>query len=816
MNDGATEARLLLRCRGTVQGVGFRPALLRLGRQLGLSGSIQNVVAAVRLDLVGERLSLERFLERLSGALPPAARLESVEVQWLLAQPRAERSTSLAILSDPGCNEPQQLGASWLAPGLRADRAPCRLCWQEFNDPGNRRHRDPFIGCCSCGPRYAISTALPFLRRHTTLATLAICPLCQSEAADPTDRRFHCETISCPACGPQLHWLGPAGTGSPLLQAQQLLRQGGILALQGIAGFQLLVDAANPAAIDRLRERKGRPEQPLALLVTAVDSLVASVRLSPAERRLLKHPAAPIVLLQRQPQSAEHWPGVADQAPGLGVMLPASGLHRLLVEGHGGPLVATSANRHGAPMWITIAEAEAALGTLADGALVHDRAIARPLDDAIAQVIEGRPRLLRRARGHAPEPLRLAAGLPLPADLGPVLALGADLKSAPALACQGRIWLAAPFGSLLAAGNAERFEAAVGDLLRSQPRAQQAIACDAHHGSPSAELALRLNPASLRVAHHQAHGLAVMAEHGLEGPTLLLCADGVGSDPCDPRPIVRGCELLFAPAGAAAIERLGSLHPFALPGGDLACREPRRCALGLLDAIAPDLLAHPGAARVRAAFEPSELALVRRALRSGINSPPCTSLGRLFDGVASLLGLVQRLSFEGQGGLWLEGAAARSVSHNAGNALLEPAAAMTVIEGADGQRLLDWRPWVLCLIEQLAAGEDPARLAAPFQLALAHGLVALVGRSCDQLSARSRSRSGQATRLPRTIALSGGCFQNAALLQTCATLLRRRGLQPYWNEQVPPHDGGLALGQLAAMGRRICSASAAAGAAAAP
>lgn len=810
MSEGVAEARLLLRCRGTVQGVGFRPALLRLGRQLGLAGSIQNVVAAVQLDLVGERLSLERFLERLSGALPPAARLESVEVQWLLAQPRAESPTSLEILSDPGCNEPQELGASWLAPGLRADWAPCRLCWQEFNDPGNRRHRDPFIGCCSCGPRYAISTALPFLRRHTTLATLTICPLCQSEASDPADRRFHCETISCPACGPQLHWLGPAGAGSPLLQAQQLLRQGGILALQGIAGFQLLVDAANPAAIERLRERKGRPEQPLALLVAAIDSLAACVRLSPAERRLLEHPAAPIVLLQRQPQSAEHWPGVADQAPGLGVMLPASGLHRLLVEGHGGPLVATSANRHGAPMWITIAEAEAALGTLADGALVHDRAIARALDDSIAQVIEGRTRLLRRARGHAPEPLRLAAGHPLPADLGPVLALGADLKSAPALACEGRIWLAAPFGSLLTAANAERLEAAVDDLLRSQPRAQQAIVCDAHPESISAGLAQQRNPASLKVAHHQAHGLAVMAEHGLEGPTLLLCADGVGSDPADPRPIVRGCELLFAPAGSATIERLGSLVPFALPGGDLACREPRRCALGLLHAIACDLLQHPGAARVPAAFDPAELALVRSALRSGINSPPCTSLGRLFDGVASLLGLVQRLSFEGQGGLWLEGAAARIASPKRSQALLEPAAAMAVIEGDAGQLLLDWRPWLLGLMEQLASGEHPAQLAAQFQLALAHGLVTLVARGCDQLSARATSRSGAVTRPPLAIALSGGCFQNAALLQSCAALLRRRGLQPYWNAQVPPHDGGLALGQLAARGRRICLASAAA------
>ena len=802
MSGGSAEARLSLLCRGTVQGVGFRPALLRLGRSLGLVGEIQNVVAAVQLDLLGERRSLERFLERLSGALPAAARLEAVELRWLQPPAGAERPASLEILEAAPIGDPQRLGAAWLAPGLRADRAPCHTCWQEFNDPGNRRHRDPFIGCCSCGPRYAISTALPFLRRHTTLASLAVCPLCRDEASDPGNRRFHCETISCPDCGPQLRWLGSASAASPLQLAIELLQQGGILALQGIAGFQLLVDAANPAAIARLRQRKGRPEQPLALLVDSVASLAAAVGLSPAERRLLEHPATPIVLLQRRPDAAGLWPGVADQAPGLGVMLAASGLHQLLVDGHGGPLVATSANRHGEPMWITIGQVQMGLGTLADAALVHDRAIARPLDDSIAQVIDGRPRLLRRARGHVPEPVQLGDRLKLPDAQGPVLALGADLKCAPALAWSGQVWLAAPFGSLLHPSNEERLEAAVQDLFSDQQWAPRAIVCDAHPGSVSGALAQRLHRERVLVAHHQAHGLAVMAEHGLVGPTLLLCADGVGSDPNDPRPIVRGCELLFAPAGTAAIQRLGSLFPFALPGGDLACREPRRCALGLLEAIHPDLLDHPGAFRVREAFEPSERALVRSALRAGINSPACTSLGRLFDGVASLLGLVQRLSFEGQGGLGVEGAAARCLSRS-GDTPTAKGPWMTITENSDGLLQLDWRPWLRAWLPLLANGAEPSELAAQFQQALARGLVELVCAGGDRLVGRTHPITGSAERPVVAVALSGGCFQNAALLSGCAALLRRRGLQPWWNERVPPHDGGLALGQLAALERRI-------------
>ena len=655
--------------------------------------------------------------------------------------------------------------------------------------------------------------------------------------------------------------MGEPAAADPLTRALDLLHRGGILALQGIAGFQLLVDAGKASAIERLRQRKQRPHQPLALLGRSVDDLGDAVAVSPAERRLLESVAAPIVLLRRRPGASRPWLGVADGAPCLGLMLPASGLHRLLVEGHGRPLVATSANRHGEPMWISRSEAEAGLGLIADGVLLHDRAIVRPLDDSVAQVIDGRPRLLRRARGYVPEPIRMVFGVVLsgvepsavessaiesfasgpsaaeppgvepfaagpsaaaPSAAGPscdetagaepsatdpsgpdrssptvILALGADLKSAPALAIGERLWMAAPFGSLDHHANAVRFEAAVREVLKGHPEAGDGIVCEAHPGSRSSQLAHRLGRRCQPVAHYQAHGLAVLAEHGLSGPMVLLCADGVGFDPADDRATVRGCELLLVPAGPGPIRRLGGLLPFGLPGAELACLEPRRCALGLLLAIDRALVDHPGAACSRDAFSAEERSLVLSAIEGQCNTPPCTSLGRFFDGVASLLGLVQTLSFEGQGGLWLEGAAAATGVCSEAVQPTGPLApsGMVVIRSPEGWQL-DWRPWLISALDRLAAGVSRQWLAADFQRSLACSLA--------ELTAQVAQGQTGASPLPIVrVALAGGCFQNASLLRDTAAQLRRRGLQPYWSEQVPCHDGGLALGQVAARRRQI-------------
>ena len=812
MKDEEQLVGLRLVCRGTLQGVGFRPMVLRLGASLGLGGWVENRIDGVELELVGPRGVLEHFQALLPGALPASAQLDSLEATWIEPGAPIPAPGTMRIRQGEGLDGRRTIGASWLAPGLRADRAPCRRCWLEFNDPKQRRFRDPFISCCDCGPRYAISSAIPYRRSHTTMANLPICADCGREAADPNDRRFHCETISCPACGPRLRWLGSEGTGAPLDHAIALLANGGILALQGIGGFQLLVAARNAEAIERLRQRKRRPHQPLALLVERPDALADAVTLSPAERRLLQSPAAPIVLLRRRPLACRSWPGVADGAAALGLMLPASGLHHLLVEGHGGPLVATSANRHGEPMWIREEDAREGLGAIADGVLLHDRTIVRPLDDSLAQVVEGRARLLRRARGHAPEPIQLPAGAGGRVRPAEVLALGADLTSAPALAIGPGLWLAPPFGSLDHPRIEARFQRAVEAVLDAHPHAATAMACDAHPGYRSSRVARDGRRRSLGVGHHQAHGLAVLAEHGLEGPMLMLCADGVGFDPSDDRPVVRGCELLLVPQGPGPIQRLGGLRPFLLPGGDRACREPRRCALGLLLASDPPLWSHPGAAASRQAFAADALRLVIEAAQGNCNSPVCTSLGRLFDAVASLLDLVQVLTFDGQGGQAVEGAAAAATDAEPGTESGIDSAWMVVRHPTKpstsgparhpapppGTWELDWQPWLHSCLEARVAGVPARILAARFQQALARGLA--------ELATEAARPAGSLNPAPIVrVALAGGCFQNGSLLRHTAAQLRRRGLQPYWSEQVPCHDGGLALGQVAALRRQTAA-----------
>jgi len=747
-------AGLRLHCRGLVQGVGFRPAVARLAAALGLEGCLTNVTAGVSIELAGERPALERFLKQLPASLPPAARLEPLIPDWLLPPLPAALAAGrgLRLTAAP----PLPLGVGLVAPSLVADRAPCRACLRELRDPTDRRHGYPFISCCSCGPRYSIASAEPFCRAHTTLAAFALCPACQAEFDDPGDRRFHAETIGCPACGPQLRLLDGQGrhlagrprsedrgtdanaamaTADLLRGAVALLRRGGILGLQGVGGFQLLVDASDAAAVARLRQRKRRPHKPFALLVDRPERLLDLVEPSPAELAALNDPAAPIVLLASA--AADHAAGLAGVAPGapaLGVMLPASPLHLLLAEAFAGPLVATSGNRSGEPLCINPDEALERLAGLADAFLVHDRPIARPLDDSVLQLIDGRPSLLRRARGYAPEvlPLPQPVGIAFDADrrssaqaplsqpdapcqpsstsggtlpgpaarpehasiplagaeeaapaagacgttadpTAPLLALGSDLRSAPALAVGDQLWLAPHLGDLADSRCLERWREGLAELLERQGGAVQTVGLDAHpeylshqlgsallHSGPPEQTALHDPPAAQRpalqlVAHHRAHGLAVVAEHGLALPLPALVLDGLGYGG-GPVPLW-GCELLRLEPGGA--RRLASLRPFPLPGGERAVREPRRSALGLL--WAAGLLDHPGAAALRAAFGPGEIQLLSQAMAAGCNSPWCSSAGRLFDAVASLLDLVQIASHDSQAGLLLQAMAAEGI-----------------------------------------------------------------------------------------------------------------------------------------------------------
>ncbi len=769
-------ARLRLLCRGVVQGVGFRPAVHRLAAELGLNGTIRNVAGGVELLLHGPRPSLDHLLERLAAALPDAARLEPLRPEWLSipAGQAAPRGLTIAAAA------PRPLGVGLVAPALAPDRAPCPQCLAELRDPANRRYRYPFLSCSVCGPRYSIATAEPYARAHTTLAAFPLCPACQAEFDDPADRRFHAETIACPACGPRLRWLDGNGAEggadeAALASALALLRAGGVLALQGVGGFQLLVDAADPAAVARLRARKRRPHKPFALLVDAPERLASLLSPTPAERAALRDPAAPIVLLPCPPsRHGSVLAGVAPAAPALGVMLCASPLHHLLAAEFAAPLVATSGNRGGEPLCIAPAEALERLAGIADGFLVHDRPIARPLDDSLLQLIDGRPALLRRSRGYAP------AALPL-AEAGPaVVALGGDLKSAPALAIADRLWLAPHLGDLADARCQERWRVGVAELLERHGGELAAVAHDRHPGYVSHQQAADLPPVRpgpapplLAVGHHRAHGLAVAAEHDLPLPLLVLALDGLGyGDGAAP---LWGCELLRLESDRE--RRLASLRPFPLPGGERAMREPRRSALGLL--IEAGLLGHPGAAAVRDAFPPGERQLLERAVAAGCNAPLTSSAGRLFDAVAALLGLLGsgdhgRASHEAQAGLALQ-AAADGAPREA---------------GAYPLPRLDWQPLLEALLADRAAGVAVERCAARFHNGLVEGLA-------EAVAAVAASAAGDAP----AVALAGGCFQNRILLEGLIGALRRRGLRPFWSQRLPANDGGLAAGQALAARR---------------
>ncbi len=796
-------ARLLLDCHGVVQGVGARPALRLWANELRLRGELRNRWGVLRLDLCGPKAALERFVAAVPTVLPAAARLERLAVRWLGA-PDPPWPEGVEIAADRAL----PLGSCPRAPGLGADQAPCPQCLAELVDPASRRHRYPFISCCACGPRYSVATALPFCRAHTTVTAFPPCPACTREFQDPTNRRFHAETISCPACGPRLELRDPAGqplaAGEEALQeACQRLQAGHILALQGVGGFQLLVDASQPAAVALLRQRKRRPSKPFALLLADPRQLEAVTRCSAAEERALRDPAAPIVLLRRRFTSADSlWDPIAPGSPALGVMLPASGLHHLVARAVDRPLVATSGNRSGEPLCLTAEEALERLAGIADAFLTHDLPIARPLDDSVLQVIEEQPVLLRRARGFVPAPLPWVGPRP-PATEGALLALGGDLKTAPALVDGEHLWVGPHLGDLTEAAVRRRWEAVVEAALtpsaETEPsRAVRGLACDAHPGYGSHQLARSLAERHqlplTTVAHHLAHGLAVLAERGEQPPLLVVACDGLGlADPATPVAVERlwGGELLLIHGlddGRLTWRRLAALRPFPLPGGERASREPRRCALGLLAAAGDWALHHPGATLALEAFTTAERSLLRQALASGCNTPLTSSLGRFLDGVASLLGLAQTLSHEGEGGLRWQGAAARWAETPRRG---EPDGAPWSLPlrpsfppSADPLPLgrWDWEPLLGALLAHQAKGGAAEEAAWRLERALVRGLT----RGAAVAAAWSGCRR---------VALTGGCFQNRTLVEGCARGLRRMGLEPLWSARVPCNDGGLAVGQ---------------------
>ena len=742
----------LLRVRGLVQGVGFRPYVWRLANELGLTGWVRNDGGGVTIAVDGEKVP--DFLDRLANEAPRLARVDRIEA-------------IAADVSGAGFSIIDSIGGR-VSTAIGPDSAICPDCIADICDPGNRRWRYAFTTCTHCGPRYTVSRRIPYDREQTSLAAFPLCPACLAEYTAPADRRFHAETTCCPECGPRLRLLDCSGTpvpGDPVGATLRLLAAGRIVAIKGLGGFHLACDARNAATVAELRRRKQREEKPFAVMALNAASLAGYARVGAAEAELLKSTAAPIVLC---PKSLSELPGIAPGLAWLGVMLPATPLHLLLWhEAAGRPagagwvagisdllLVMTSANPHGEPLVIGDDEAQRRLAGIADAFLVHDREIVVRCDDS---VVRAGPAFSRRARGHVPAPI------PLAGDGPSVLALGGYLKNTVCVLRGTEAFLSQHIGGLDNAAAIGFLEETVAHLLAILDVRPDRIAHDLHPDFASTHLALRLAAGrgipAVAVAHHHAHVAAICADHGVNGPLVGLAIDGVGLGPDGG---LWGGELLRV--DGARCDRLGHLRPLRLPGGDRAAREPWRMAVAALHGAG---LAGRVPGWLKKHYPGRDAGPLRAMLARDLRCPAASSLGRWFDAAAGLLGMRAESRYEGQAAMELEGLAA---AHGPESALPGGHA----IRGNE----LDFSPLLPILLEC----DDPGQGAALFHATVAAGLAEWA------LAAVDRKEGAK-------IAVGGGCAMNAVLMSALRRHLQAQGVTLLEARQAPPNDGGLALGQ---------------------
>ncbi|MGE5181325.1 MAG: carbamoyltransferase HypF, partial [Acidobacteriota bacterium] len=617
--------------RGTVQGVGFRPWVYRIAHELGVAGRVHNHARGVTVEAFAAEARLADLVARLREPPPPA------RVRELTAHPIPAEDGRDFVIVHSAEGGPRALS-------IPPDLATCPDCEREIKDPANRRFGYAFTNCTACGPRFTIATGVPYDRPATTMAPFAMCPACQREYEDPRDRRFHAQPNACPVCGPQLALWSRTGEPideDPIRGAARRLVAGEILAIKGLGGFHLACDATREDVLATLRARKHRDEKPFAVMVADLAAARALARISPEEAALLAAPERPIVLVPRHAGAALAT-GVAPATELVGLMLPYTPLHHLLLAAVGRPLVMTSANPSDEPICADNAEAVARLGEICDALVVHDRAIATRCDDSVARVIAGKPTLLRRSRGYVPRPIALARAV-----AEPVLAVGAQLKNTFCIATGDSAYLGPHVGDLETVASIDFFESAIArmqDILRVDPKL---VAHDLHPGYLSTRYALeRAGVRCIGVQHHHAHVASAMAEHGVTGPVIGVAFDGTGWGPDG---TAWGGEILIA--DYARYERFATFRPVALAGGDRAIQEPWRIALALVDdafgdgAPADDVIARLA---VFADVPRSSLAVARRMIRAAIHAPLARGIGRLFDGFGALVLVRPLATYEGQ------------------------------------------------------------------------------------------------------------------------------------------------------------------------
>ncbi len=752
-------SRLLITVSGKVQGVGFRPYVYRLARRLALAGRVSNTAQGAVIEVEGLRASLISFLEQLTTDPPPLARITDLHCTRLNVAGYHDFRVDGSTASGP------------LTAVILPDAATCPDCVRDISDPDNRRFRYPFTNCTNCGPRYSIIEALPYDREHTSMRAFTMCKACQAEYESPSDRRFHAQPNACPDCGPHLELWDRNGEiiadlDRALSAACENIRNGYTVALKGLGGFQLIVDARNDSAIRRLRERKSREEKPLAVMYPSLESARRVCEISEAEGRILTSYRSPIVLLRRRAamSAREIAPSVARETPFLGIMLPYTPLHHLMMADLGFPVVATSGNLSDEPICIDELDALERLNTIADVFLVHNRPIVRQVDDSVVHMIAGQEQVLRSARSYAPTPLHL------PNQVAPAVAVGGHLKNTTAVASANVVCLSQHIGDLDTVRARDALGTVTSSLMRLYDTRPSIVIHDKHPDYGSSHYARESRLERIPVQHHYAHILSCMLDNEIDGPVLGVAWDGTGLG--DDGTMWGGEFLAVDDRGYS---RIGHMRRFRLPGGEAAIREPGRSAAGMIYETFGEDLSTSAVPDTWNAFTKPAKQVILRMISSGINSPITSSVGRMFDAVASLLNVCHLNAYEGQAAMAV-GFLAEGFGTNKAYPYL--------VDDSTTPYVLDWRPMLRLLVEDLSNSMPRKTIAVKFHNTLVEMIVDIARRAGE-----------------RRVVLSGGCFQNRYLTEHAIEHLRCAGFEPYCHHRIPPNDGGIAAGQILALSR---------------
>jgi hydrogenase maturation protein HypF len=749
-NEVIKRARYLF--TGIVQGVGFRPFIYRLAVSHGLPGFVQNRPDGVLVEVQGTASAIESFYSSVGKELPPLANITSVASSEITVTGDTEFKI---IISD---NEGQ--GDVHIAP----DSAACADCLKELFDPADRRFRYPFINCTNCGPRLTIINDIPYDRVHTSMACFPLCPKCRAEYENPANRRFHAEPNACPSCGPKLELRDAEGKiipcDDPLEKAIELISAGNVLAIKGLGGFHLCVDATSDEAIKKLRSRKYREEKPLAIMVRDIEQAMQIAEINDEEKELLSSVQRPIVLLKKKKNSLIS-NLVAPSVPNLGIMLPYAPLHYLLLENKFLALIMTSANQVDEPICISNREAQSRLKSIADYFLIHNRDILVRCDDSIAFVTGGKPQLMRRSRGYAPRPVLLKEAYPA------VLALGPQLKTTQCILKDNFAFLSPHIGDMETPQARDFFHESLALMKRITQSDPQIIACDYHPAYYSTQVTQELKEVRVvHVQHHHAHIVSCMVENQIDGDVIGLAMDGTGYG-LDGN--AWGGEFLIA--NATQFKRFGHLQYFILPGGEKAIHEPWRIGVSLLrqayGQFWPDI-----AYRLNFAPDQTDFELLDKIMDTRINSPLSSGMGRLFDGVAAIMDLRRNVSFEGQAAMELEAKA-----ELAGEVL-----PFDILRNPDDSYILNVSAAIRAIVENIFSGKSVEEITSAFHATLTAAFAVM--------SVEMRKLTGI-----NRVVLSGGCFQNRILLEGTVTELKKKDFEVYYHSQVPANDGGVSLGQ---------------------